>query len=884
VLALFVLRDGLRPDTVLISSESLQHSLPWSAAAPDAGAHNRFLGDQPRIFYPYLREAAAVYAGQADSFWTSRGGGGLPFLGNMTSSLFHPLTLLAAVFRVELVPLLAALILLVLGAQFTFLFLRRLGLSWTAAVFGGLGFGFGGHQVLWMQYALAHTLLALPMGFWAVERLVEDRGRRRLAIFALSVALLVFGGHPETGFVAGATLVLWALFRLWDAHGRFIVISAVVLGLALSAIQWLPFVEYAQLSHGMWLRKHEAENAGGMSFGAAFVFAIFLLGALALLRSSVERGFVKRAAAILSGVIVLVMARRMGMSVSAGVAVFPGMYGSPLEGGLFTGAQDFPGLNSGYVGVLPALLLTLGAVVRLGGSFVRFFAVGSLLLWGAAFHMPAAESLVRAVPGMSQLASTRLLGPVAFMVACGGAMVLDILCARIVKPGILVAVGRLAVTLGLILVVCLAALRVPVGPHGGLTIVAGLLSPAPDDVFDGTEAVDIRFPLAEAADELLVMVDGSVLHSGRASAAVDGELPMLVRFAAQRAEEGRHRLRVEAIRDGVPTVIADQPLVIRRERKLALRDILAVGASLLVLVALCSRRRAWSAALATGVIAFDVIGFSDGYNVATPVEQLFPPTQTTEFLAQQEPPFRIFTEGNIMPPDTQFMVGVDHVLSYDNLGYHRMYQWLLNVPMDMDAFASFSFSRANVDYASQRFDALDVRYVITSRDTDLSDIPGMTLAHESETRVWLNGGNLGRAFVVGRAMNMKEDTPESLRAADPADTALLEMAWDQPLGGTGTARIVEHMGSTIRVRAECSGPALLVLAENRGPGWKVSVDQGPELDTMPCDVAWQAVALEAGTHDVVFRLDSPAIRWGRVLSIAAAGLCLLMLLLPRQLS
>jgi len=880
-----MLRDGLRPDTVMVSSESLQHSLPWSATATasDAEPYNRFLGDQPRIYYPYLREAAAVYAGEADAAWTSRGGGGLPFLGNMTSSLLHPLTLLAAVFSDTLVPLLQALVLLVLGAQFTFLFLRRLGLSWTAALCGGLAFGFGGHQVLWMQYALAHTLLALPLGFWAVERIVEDRGRRRLAVFALSVALLVFGGHPETGFVAGATLVLWALFRLWDAHGRFIVLSAVVLGLLLSAIQWLPFVEYANLSHGMWLRKHEAEHSGGVSFGMGFIFAIFLLGAFALLRSSVERSFVKRAAAILAGVVVLVMARRMGMSISAGVIMLPGMYGSPVDAGVFTGAQDYPGLNSGYVGVLPALLLALGAIVGLGGSFVRFFAVGSLLLWGAAFHMPAAESVVRTVPGMSQLGPTRLLGPVAFMVACGGAMVLDILCARIVKPGILTAVGRIALTLVLILLGAMAALRIPVGPHGGITIIAGLLSPAPDDVFDGSETVPIVFPLAERADDLRVLVDGRALREGPASATTDGE-PMTVRYAAQRAEEGRHRLQVEAIRDGSLTVIADQPLSINRKRQLATRDVIAIAASLLVLGALCSRRRGWGAPLAACVIALDVIGFSDGYNVATPVEDLYPQTETVSFLAEQEPPFRIFTEGNIMPPDTHFVVGVDHVLSYDNLGFHRMYQWLINVPIDMDAFAHFSFSRANVDYASQRFDALDVRYVITSLESDLSDIPGMRLVHESETRVWLNEQNLGRAWIAGRTMNIQKDLPEDLLLADPGDTALLEQELDMTFGGTGTARVVEHAGSTIRVRAECNGPALLVLAENRGPGWTASVDGQPEQATLPCDVAWQAVPLGPGTHDVVFRLDSPAIRWGRVLSLAAAGLCLLMLLLPRQLS
>ncbi|HZM00472.1 MAG TPA: hypothetical protein VFD43_09500, partial [Planctomycetota bacterium] len=242
LLAALALRDGLRPDAVLVSGESLRRSLPWSAVLPERPAHNRFLGDQSRIYYPYLLEAAAVYRGEADPVWTQRGGGGLPFLGNMTSSLLHPLTLLAAWAPVELVPLLQALAVLVLSAWLTFLFLRRLGLRWPAALLGGLAFGFGGHQVLWLQYALSHTLVGLPFCMWAVERLAEDRSRRRAALLAIGLALIVLGGHPETAYVSAIVVLLWALWRLWDAHGRFLVAGVALLAAALSAVQWMPFV------------------------------------------------------------------------------------------------------------------------------------------------------------------------------------------------------------------------------------------------------------------------------------------------------------------------------------------------------------------------------------------------------------------------------------------------------------------------------------------------------------------------------------------------------------------------------------------------------------------------------------------------------------------
>ncbi len=883
LLAAGLLHEGMPPGMVMLSSEAVQHALPWSAVMEPLPPHNAFLGDQTRIAYPYLLEAAEVYRGAADALWTSRGGGGLPFLGNMTSSLFHPLTLLVAVLPVERVPLLAGFLVLVLSAQFTYLFLRRLRLRFAPALFGGLAFGIGGHQVVWLQYALSHTLLALPFCFWAVERLVEDRSRGRVAVLAIGFSLLVFGGHPETAFVASAVTSLWALWRLWDAHGRFLVVGAVLLGAALSAVQWLPFLEYALDSHGMTLRLREAERSvSGVTWGAAAVFGLFLLAALALLRASAEKGVFKRFAALISGIVVLVMARRMGMAVSASTTFLPELYGTPVGGGSYTGAQDFPGLASGFVGVLPALLLAVGALAGMGGGFVRFFAIAGLALWGTAFHMPAVEMAVRMLPGMEQMEPTRFLGTVGFLVACGGAMVLDILCDRAQKAGVLAGARRIAITLACVLVGAWLVLSMRDGSAGGRTVIAGLLEPSPDAVCDGSAPVPIRVPLTQPVDDLSIVVDGRVLRSGPAAVPPEG-LPVQVMYLSQRGEEGVHWLRVEATTGGVRSVLADQPLVIWRKRALLPRDAFAAAASVLLLLLLTTRHRPWFAWAAAVVVGADVFSFGYGYNAATPVERLYPPTRTVDFLRQQEQPFRIFTEGNILPPDTQFAAGLEHLLSYDNLGYHRTYQWLLEL-MNMDAYATYSFSRANAYYAKPGFDVLDVRYIVTAPDTDLFDIEGLRLVHESETRVWENTDNLGRVFVVGAALNLKSDPLAELSRADARTTAFLETTLDTRLGGRGTAHITSRHGGRIAVAADIDGDALLVLVENRGPGWLCSVDGGEPAPTLACDVAWQAVPLGTGHHDLVFWLDSPAYRWGRNLSLAAAVLLLGMLLVPRRFS
>jgi hypothetical protein len=882
VLAACLLRDGLPTGMVMLSSEAVQQSLPWSAVMEREPAHNRFLADQSRVTWPYLRLAEQVYRGAEDALWTPHGGGGLPFLGNMVSSLLHPLTLLAAVLPLERVPLVAAFLVLVLSAHFTYLFLRRLRLGFAAALCGGLAFGFGGHQVAWLQSPASHTLLALPFCFWAVERLVEDRSRGRVAVLAAGFALLVFGGHPETAFVSTAVAALWALWRLWDAHGRFLVVGALLLGLALSAVQWLPFLEYALESHGMALRLREAERSvSGVTWGAAFIFGLFLLAALALLRAATEKGMLKRLVALVSGIVVLVMARRMGMAVSASTVLLPQLYGTPVGGGAYTGAQDFPALAGLYVGVLPALLLAIGALAGLGGGFVRFFGIGSLLLWGTAFHMPAVETFVRVLPGVGRIDATHLLGPAAFLVACGGAMVLDILCNAL-KPGVLGGVRRVALTTACVVAGGWLVLSVQDSAVGGRTVIAGLLSPVPEVVHDGSAPVPIRVPLTQPAEDLTIVVDGRTLRSGPA-AVPPGGLPVQVLYLSQRGEEGVHWLRVEVTTGGARSVVADQPLVIWRERRLLPRDAAAAAASIALLALLLTGRRALLAGVAVLVVGADVFSFGHGYNAATPASRLFPPTRTVDFLKQQQPPFRIFTEGNILPPDTACALGLDHLLSQDSLGYHHTYQWLLDL-VDMDASARGTFSRENVAYGNPRFDALDVRYILTAPGTGLFDIEGLRLVHESETRVWENTQNLGRVFVVGSALNLLRDRPEDLSRADPRVTAFLEATLATPLGGRGTARVTGRSGGRLTAVADIEGEALLVLAENRGPGWLCSVDGGEARPTLACDVAWQAVPLGSGRHELVFWPDSPAFRWGRGVSLVALALLLAMLLVPRRFS
>ena len=77
--------------------------------------------------------------------------------------------------------------------------------------------------------------------------------------------------------------------------------------------------------------------------------------------------------------------------------------------------------------------------------------------------------------------------------------------------------------------------------------------------------------------------------------------------------------------------------------------------------------------------------------------------------------------------------------------------------------------------------------------------------------------------------------------------------------------------ATLRVRA--AGDALLVASITRHKYWHASIDGKPAA-LIPVNVAYQAVSIPPGSHDVEMRYDNVLIRWSAVVSglalIAAA--------------
>lgn len=252
VLPFLVLGRALLPGKVLSAADNVVLYAPWAAQAPGVAPVNPLLRDVTFLFHPaVLYGAAAIRAGRFP-LWNPHVFGGVPFFANPQTALLFPLTALAYVLPPALALTLMSVLKLSVAGAGMYWFLRRLDVGRFPALVGALAFEFNALLVTWLEWSNTGPVILLPVLFGLTEVLRERAGARPVAVLALAVALAVFAGYPQRVVYGLPVLAVWALYRSRDAArpagflGRWV--AGVTLGLLLSAVQLLPFVEYARAS------------------------------------------------------------------------------------------------------------------------------------------------------------------------------------------------------------------------------------------------------------------------------------------------------------------------------------------------------------------------------------------------------------------------------------------------------------------------------------------------------------------------------------------------------------------------------------------------------------------------------------------------------------
>ncbi len=251
-------------------------SLPMLSGQWLASPH----GDQYSSAYAfYAWEAAEWRSTGSLPLWNPMIMGGLPFIAVVThGEILYPTALLRAFLPVHVVMNLGFFIHYILAGYFTYIFLRRLAVSWTGAVTGALAYQLSGILISLVQPGHPGKLFVstlLPLTLLALVVALRERRFWGYPLLTVAIGLCLLSPHVQATYYL---LIAAALFALYLTFGEptaeplrprltrlAITLAAVVGGFGLAAPQILPFLEY--IPHSPRATGYSVGYAGSTSFG-----------------------------------------------------------------------------------------------------------------------------------------------------------------------------------------------------------------------------------------------------------------------------------------------------------------------------------------------------------------------------------------------------------------------------------------------------------------------------------------------------------------------------------------------------------------------------------------------------------------------------------------
>ncbi len=191
-------------------------------------------------------------------FWDPYTFGGEPAVADSLFSTFYPPSLWQVIFPpawMYWVLQVEALWHAGIAGVFTFLFVRRLTGSARAGFLAGLAFAISGYMTSYpmLQIIIIQAATWLPAALWALDIGLETRSRRYVALAGVFLAWSVLAGHFQTFMYVAYTVAAFLVWKVWRL-GRpwYSVVSTGaslgVIGLGLSAAQWLPTLQMLPFS------------------------------------------------------------------------------------------------------------------------------------------------------------------------------------------------------------------------------------------------------------------------------------------------------------------------------------------------------------------------------------------------------------------------------------------------------------------------------------------------------------------------------------------------------------------------------------------------------------------------------------------------------------
>lgn len=201
--------------------------------------------------------SASLKSGQWP-LWSPYLAGGFPVLAEGQIGTFYlPNLLLFRFLPLILAYNLNLIIAYILAAIGTYLFVRKIGLSFLTAVFASFVFTFSGFLAVHLNhFNLIQAVSLLPLIFWSGLLIWQKPNFKYAVLFAFILSQQIFTGHFYIVFITLISISLYLLALLtfsssWNLEGAkkiFFFLLTTVFAFFLSAIQLFPTIELWQLS------------------------------------------------------------------------------------------------------------------------------------------------------------------------------------------------------------------------------------------------------------------------------------------------------------------------------------------------------------------------------------------------------------------------------------------------------------------------------------------------------------------------------------------------------------------------------------------------------------------------------------------------------------
>ncbi|MBW3564394.1 MAG: hypothetical protein KY459_06680 [Acidobacteria bacterium] len=394
-IALVAVSPGLVPDRVPVPLDEVMRGYPFRGVVGEVSPRNALTNDTVKLFLPWYSAARDQMLDGDLPLWNPWSFAGYPLLANGEAAPLSPFFL--ATLFVPLPEQIVAMAGVKVFVAFLFgaLFLMRLGASRWAAWFGSAAFALSTYQFVYLYYSAATVSALLPAVALGLLLILEDPGRRSISFFAVTVAVAMSSGHPESVLhmiIGGLIVIAAVLIRggLPDVRRSFLLITGgAILGLAFSAIAWVPVAE--QVAQSQRLGEIASHREMNQSFSGLAGWAL----------------------------------------------ITPDAFGNPARG-TWAWKYNYPGVASSYVGSIVLCLVPLAIFIRNAGAVPRTLAIGAVLTWLSAMKWTFVGYLSE-IPPLSLVGNDKLRFVSVFLAAAAAALILDRLRALRALPAFALA-------------------------------------------------------------------------------------------------------------------------------------------------------------------------------------------------------------------------------------------------------------------------------------------------------------------------------------------------------------------------------------------------------------------------------------------------------------